>query len=138
MCLTKYSLKLGNIKPQILFFFLNYFDFSALYYIHMGGLPWWLVKNLPATQELQDTWVLSLGRKDTLEEGLATNSSILTWRIPKTEEPGRLQSIGSQRVGHDQATNIFYLIYVYVLFYSSIRVIETFVLVLWKRSLLHW
>ena len=55
-------------------------------------------KNLPAMQE---TWVLSLGREDPLEEGMATHSSILAWRIPWTEEPGRLQSIGSQRVGHD-------------------------------------
>ena len=42
-----------------------------------------------------------LGQKDPLEEGMATHSSILAWRIPRTEEPGRLQSIGSQRVGHD-------------------------------------
>ena len=57
-----------------------------------------MAKNLPAMQE---TWVLSLGREDPLEEGMATHSSILAWRIPWTEEPGRLQSIGSQRVGHD-------------------------------------
>ena len=55
-------------------------------------------KNLPAMQE---TWVLSLSREDPLEEGMATHSSILAWRIPWIEEPGRLQSIGSQRVGHD-------------------------------------
>ena len=45
--------------------------------------------------------VPSLGREDPLEEGMATHSSILAWRIPWSEEPGRLQSIGSQRVGHD-------------------------------------
>ena len=56
------------------------------------------VKNLPAMQE---TWVRSLGSEDPLEEGTATHSSILAWRIPWTEEPGGLQSIGSQRVGHD-------------------------------------
>ena len=50
---------------------------------------------------MQDMWVWSLGEKDPLEEGMATHSSILTWRIPQTEEPGRLQSIGSQRVGHE-------------------------------------
>ena len=43
----------------------------------------------------------SLGQEDRLEEGMATHSSILAWRIPWTEEPGRLQSMGSQRVGHD-------------------------------------
>ena len=57
-----------------------------------------MVKNLPAMQE---TWVQSLGQKDPLEKGMATQSSILAWRIPQTGEPGRLQSTGSQRVGHD-------------------------------------
>ena len=56
------------------------------------------VKNLPAMQE---TWDPSLGREDPLEEGMATHSIILTWRIPWTEEPGGLQSMGSQRVRHD-------------------------------------
>ena len=54
-----------------------------------------MVKNLPAVQEAQ---VQSLGREDPLEKEMATHSSILTWRIPWTEEPGGLQSIGSQRV----------------------------------------
>ena len=56
------------------------------------------VKNPTAMQE---TWVRSLGWEDPLEESMATHSSILVWRIPWPEEPGRLQSIGSQRVGHD-------------------------------------
>ena len=62
------------------------------------------VKNLPAMQE---TWVQSLGQKDTLGKGMATHSSILTWRIPWTEEPGGLQSTGSWRVRQDWATNTF-------------------------------
>ena len=49
-------------------------------------------------------WVRSLGQEDSLEEGMAAHSSILAWRIPWTEEPGGLQSIGSQRVGHDRVT----------------------------------
>ena len=57
-----------------------------------------MVKNLPVMQE---TWVQSLGQEDLLEEGTATQSSILAWRIPWTEEPGGLQSMGLQRVGHD-------------------------------------
>ena len=57
-----------------------------------------MVKKLPA---LQQTWFRSLGQKDPLEEGMATHSSILAWRIPWTEEPGGLQSRGSQRVKHD-------------------------------------
>ena len=57
-----------------------------------------MVKNLPVMQE---AWVQSLGWEDPLEKGMATHSRILAWRIPWTEEPGRLQSIGSQRVRHD-------------------------------------
>ena len=61
------------------------------------GLPGGsMVKNLPAMQELQETWVPSLGWEDPLEEGMATHSSILAWRILWREEPGRLQSIESQ------------------------------------------
>ena len=56
------------------------------------------VKNLPVMQE---TWVRSLGREDLLEEEVATHSSIPAWRIPRTEQPGGLQSMGSQRVGDD-------------------------------------
>ena len=48
------------------------------------------VKNLPAMQETQETWVQSLGQEDTLEQEIATHSSILTWKIPGTEEPGEL------------------------------------------------
>ena len=56
------------------------------------------VKNLPAMQE---TSARSLGQEDPLEKEMATHSSILAWKIPWTEEPGRLQTIESQRVGHD-------------------------------------
>ena len=57
-----------------------------------------MINNLPAMEETQ---VQSLGQGDSLERGMATHSNILAWRIPWTEEPGRLQSMGSQRVGHD-------------------------------------
>ena len=57
-----------------------------------------IVKNLPAMRE---TWVRSLGWEDPLEKEMATHSSILAWRIPWTEQPGRPQSMGSKRVGHD-------------------------------------
>ena len=57
-----------------------------------------MVKNLLAVQE---TWVRFLGWEDTLEKSMATHSCFLAWRISWTEEPGGLQSIGSQRVGHD-------------------------------------
>ena len=57
-----------------------------------------MVKNPPAMQE---TWVQALGWEDPLEKGMATHSSILAWRIPRTEEPGGLQSMGSQRVRYN-------------------------------------
>ena len=57
-----------------------------------------MVKRLPTTWE---TWVRSLGWEDLLEKEMAPHSSILAWKIPWTEEPGRLQSMGLQRVGHD-------------------------------------
>ena len=56
------------------------------------------VTNLPTMQE---SWIQSLGQEDLLEKQMATHSSILAWKIPWMEEPGRLQSMGSQRVGHD-------------------------------------
>ena len=56
------------------------------------------VKNLPSMQEMLETWVGCLGREDPLEEDMATHSSILAWRILWTEEPGRLLSMGSQRI----------------------------------------
>ena len=63
-----------------------------------------MIKNLPAMRE---TRVQSLGHEDPLEKGMATHCSILAWRIPWTEEPGGLQSMGSQKVGQDFATNTF-------------------------------
>ena len=56
------------------------------------------LKRLPAVWE---TWVQSLGREDPLEKEMATHSSVLAWRMPWMEKPGRLQSMGSHRVGHD-------------------------------------
>ena len=57
-----------------------------------------------------ETWVQSLGQENPLEEGMAPDSSILAWRIPWTEEPGGLQFMRSQRVGHDWATNLSFLL----------------------------
>ena len=75
------------------------------------------LKRLPAVRE---TWVWSLGRKDPLEE-MATHSSILAWRIPWMEEPGGLQSMGSQRVGHDWMTSLSFL----SLFFLTVLVTST-------------
>ena len=61
-----------------------------------------MVKNLSGMWE---TWIRSLGQEDPLEKEMATHSGILAWKIPWTEEPGRLQPMGSQRVRYDGATN---------------------------------
>ena len=79
---------------------------------HVYVLVTQTVKTLPAMRE---TWVWSLGQEDPLEKGMATHSSILAWEIPWTEGPGGLQSMGSQRVGDDWATNSFTFIVMYIL-----------------------
>ena len=66
--------------------------------VYLTSLVAQMVKLLPAMQE---AWVRSLGWEDSMETGMATHSSILACRVPWTEEPGRLQSMSSQRVGHD-------------------------------------
>ena len=72
---------------------------------HEEGFPIGsVVKNSPALQEMQETQVWSLGQEDPLEEGMATHSSILAWRIPWTEGPGSLQSKGLKRVRHNWTT----------------------------------
>ena len=81
-----------------------------------------MVKNPPAMQEPQEMRVQSMGQEDPLEEEMATCSSILAWKIQWTEEPGGLQSMGSQRVTHDwnnwayTYTNIIYIFNNYVEF----------------------
>ena len=65
------------------------------------GLGGSVESNLPAVQEMRETWVQSLDREDPLEQEMATCSSILAWKIPWTEEPRGLPPMGPQRVGHD-------------------------------------
>ena len=60
-----------------------------------------VAQRLMRVPAMQETWVRSLGQEDPLEKEMATHSSTLAWKIPWTEEPGRLQSMGSQRVGRD-------------------------------------
>ena len=71
---------------------------TSFFHLGVSSLVAQMVKHLPAMRE---TRVLSLGWEDLLEKEKATHSSTLAWRIPWREEPGRLQSMGSQRVGHD-------------------------------------
>ena len=71
---------------------------SIIYFIHGASLVAQMVKRLPAMRE---TRVRFLGREDPLEKEMAIHSSTIAWKIPWTEKPGRIQSMGSQRVGHD-------------------------------------
>ena len=82
----------------ILKFFIPFILKGIVMLFAMASLVAQMVKNLLAIREI---WVQSLGWEDCLEKGMATHSGILAWRILGTEEPGRLQSTGSQRVGHD-------------------------------------
>ena len=88
-------------------FWYQHFKFFQPYLLNVYHILWWLrlVKNPPAVQE---TWVWSLSWEDPLEKGRATHSVILAWRKTWTEEPGRLMSMGLQRVGHDWVTNTFH------------------------------
>ena len=98
------SLRLGEAGERLLLalYLLHYMDYFTTRLHHsyrrikfriMGFLVAQMVNSLPVTQE---TWVQSLGQEDPLEEEMATHSSILAWRIPVTEEPGRLQPMGLQ------------------------------------------
>ena len=103
--INKNTFKYYFIITSILFISIVYVH--TCFYKAYGKSGWaslvaQVVKNLPAMQE---TWVWFLGQEDPLEEGMATLSSIPAWRIPWTEEPGRLQCIGLQRVGHNWMTN---------------------------------
>ena len=80
--------------------FIDIRDSEDSYRILGASLVAQMVKYLPAMRE---TWVRSLDWEDPLEKGMAALSSILGWRVPWTEEPGGLQSMGSHRVGHDGA-----------------------------------
>ena len=78
-----------------------------------------MVKNLPAMQE---TWIRSLCWEDRLVKGRATHSSFLAWRIPSTEEPGGLKSMGSLRVGHNWATNTHGILFSPILQMGNLRI----------------
>ena len=93
-----------TLAVNCLSLFCNMFLHVIHSFTFVGGFPSGSVKNLPAIQE---TWVWALGQEDLLEKEMATHFSILAWRIPRTEEPGRVQSMVSQRLGHDWATNTY-------------------------------
>ena len=103
----------SDMRYLIEFFFFRFMSTTPCYlYHHSYGFEDSLiaqtVKNLPA---MQDMWVQSLGQEDHLEKGTVTHSRVLAWKIPGTEESGGLQSMGSQRVGHDWVTDTFTFIH---------------------------
>ena len=85
--------------------------FYTLITFHVASLVALMLKCLPAMWETQ---VRSLGWEDSLEKDMATHSSTLSWKIPRMEEPGRLQSMGSRRVRHNWATSLSLRLYIYI------------------------
>ena len=94
-------------------------NWSDLARMHTHSLVAQMVKSLSSMQE---TWLRSLSQEDPLEKGMATHSSILSWRIPWTEKPGRLEPIGLQRVGHNWSD----LAYTHSTEVNSSRIIPAF------------
>ena len=89
-----------EIKPLLVTLFANIFSHPVdCLFILLMGLPRWLSR-LKSPCNAGDAGSIP-GSEDPLEEGMATHSTVLVWRIPRTEKPGRLQSMGSQRVGYD-------------------------------------
>ena len=78
-------------------------EYSVFRYMNMAYLFWTslVAQTVKCLSTMRETWVPSLGREDPLEKEMAIHSSTIAWKIPWTEEPGRLQSMGLQRVGHD-------------------------------------
>ena len=91
--------------------------------VMLASLVAQMVKNMPAVQEIR---VQSLGQEDPLEMEMATHSSILAWKAPWTEEPGGLQSVGSQRVRHDWVTNTCIMLKVLYMFPYKYKVFTVF------------
>ena len=95
-------------------------------HIHKYKIPL-VTQRLKSLPEMRETWVWSLGWEDSLKKGMATHSSILVWRIPWMEEPGGLQSMGSQRVGRNWMTSLSlssikqFLHYVYNIYTHTIQ-----------------
>ena len=88
---------------MIIFMIFKHLPFQKYICIQLRLILWasLVAQRLKHLHAMWETWVRSLGQEDPLEKEMATHSSILAWRIPWMEEPGRLQSTGSQRVGHD-------------------------------------
>ena len=87
-----------NFSPSDKCSLISSLPFTCHSYLRWASL---VAQRLKPLLTMQETWVRSLGQEDPLEKEMATHSSVLVWRIPWMEEPGVLQSMGSQRAGHD-------------------------------------
>ena len=114
----------------------NNFTFFHVLYTHTyrALLVAQMVKNSPAMRE---TWIWSLGWEEPMKKGTAIHSSILAWRIPWTKEPGRVQFMGSQRVGHDWATFTYIYIYAYIFVQHAISLVCSGITLIPASSLSH-
>ena len=97
---------------------------QSVFYDYLSGKFWgfpggWEVK---VSASMQETWVRSLGLEDPLEKEMAIHSNTIAWKIPWTEEPGRLQSMGSRRVGYDWATSFSLSLYhIFIVIYDFLH-----------------
>ena len=94
--------------------YINIYIYIYIYthiYIHCIYKASLVAQRLKRLPGMWETWIWSLDREDTLEKEMVTHSSTLAWRIPWREEPGRLQSMGPHRVGHDWATSLILIVY---------------------------
>ena len=101
-----------NIRTfHYIYFHLIILNVCLLYYkVHVYYLTSQVVQTVKSLPTMRAIWVQSLGQEDPLEKEMAAHSSTLAWKIPWTEEPGRLQSKGSQRVGHNGVTSLSFCI----------------------------
>ena len=106
----------------------------SIHFAANGIIPFFLMSSISISLVAQmvkrlstmwETWVRSLGREDPLEKEMATHASSIAWKIPWMEEPGRLQSMGSQRVGHNWATSLISL-YIWTILPLSIHLLIYF------------
>ena len=94
------------------------------FFFKLGTLGFLVAQRLKQLPGMQETWVWFLGQEDPLEKEMATHSRILAWKIPWTEEPGRLQSMGWQRDRHDWVTSLFTIMYIIHCIYALIYIYQ--------------
>ena len=110
---------------------------SSLAFHMMYSGVYLVAHRLKHLSAMQDTWVRSLDREDHLEKEMAIHSSILSWRIPWREEPGRLQSMRWQRVGHDWVTSLHFTLHRIEISRVTVYNLDVLLCQFWTSPLLH-